>query len=275
MTSPKFAVISGANSSLAQKIARRLARDGWSLLLGSRDKASLDGFASAIKDGFGTAVFTNELDVSSSDSVSEFCAHSRTLTEQIDGLVHTAAQLKPYGSILEVEPEGWIQSIDVNLAGAFRVMHAFSRVMVNQKSGVMTFLSGGGSTSPLPTLSSYAVAKAGVVRLVETISIELAPYNIKVNAVAPGVMNTKMVQEMVAGGQGLIDQTYMARMQSDLKTGVDSSEEASELVAWLMTQEVPGLTGRIISAIWDDWRTWDTQTSKFRDENIFTLRRNT
>jgi 3-oxoacyl-[acyl-carrier protein] reductase len=88
-------------------------------------------------------------------------------------------------------------------------------------------------------------------------------------------MNTKMVQEMLDGGEELIDKAYMARMQSAILSGVDSTEEACDLVVWLMTQKVPGLTGRIISAVWDDWRSWDTHTTHFLDENVHTLRRNT
>lgn len=274
MTIPKVAAITGANSTLAKRIAEQLAKDGWILVLGSRDKSSLDSFSSELMGRFGTSTITLELDVSNSDSVTDFYLHAKDFTGRIDGIVHTAAQLKPYGSILDVDPEDWIRSIDVNLSGTFRVMQAFSKIMVKQKYGVMTFLSGGGSTSPLPTLSSYAAAKAGVARLVETISQELAPHNIRVNAVAPGVMNTKMVKEMLATGGDLIDKAYMTRMQNTILRGVDSTQDACDLAVWLMTQNVPGLTGRIISAVWDDWRSWNPRTTHFLDENVLTLRRN-
>jgi len=145
--------------------------------------------------------------------------------------------------------------------------------MMEQKSGSIVNFSGGGSTSSRPNFSSYAVSKTGVVRFTEVVAQEVKKYGVRVNAVSPGAVNTFMTEEVLQAGK-LAGKRELEDVKKRLKEGGVSPNLVSELVLFLASNKSRPLTGRLISAIWDDWRNWQKKDI----ENImkgeqYTLRR--
>jgi 3-oxoacyl-[acyl-carrier protein] reductase len=145
--------------------------------------------------------------------------------------------------------------------------------MRQTKTGRIVFLSGGGATSPMPNISAYAASKAGIVRLVESLALEVEDEGITINAVAPGLMATDMLDELLAQDRETVGADFYDRMVAAKKSGGDSMSDALDLITFLAGTTLPGLTGRLISAKWDPWRTWTQETEELRDRNLYTLRR--
>jgi 3-oxoacyl-[acyl-carrier protein] reductase len=144
--------------------------------------------------------------------------------------------------------------------------------MKTNKRGKIINLSGGGATAPRPNFSAYGAAKAGVVRLTETLADELMSFNIQVNAIAPGAVNTQMLDEVLAAGVEAGAELSAAERRKH--EGGTPPSLAAELAVFLASTYSDSLTGKLISAVHDDWRAWNEQTMAALSSSAWlTLRR--
>jgi NAD(P)-dependent dehydrogenase (short-subunit alcohol dehydrogenase family) len=144
--------------------------------------------------------------------------------------------------------------------------------MIPQRAGSIINLSGGGATSPRPNFSAYATAKAGLVRFSETLARELAEFHIRVNAVAPGAMNTAMQRAVLdAGAARAGEKEYQLALEQG-RDGGAPPERAAELCLFLASPDAAGISGRLISAVWDDWPALGGRP-ELAASDIYTLRR--
>jgi NAD(P)-dependent dehydrogenase (short-subunit alcohol dehydrogenase family) len=139
--------------------------------------------------------------------------------------------------------------------------------------GKIVNLSGGGATSARPFFTAYAASKAAVVRFTETIAVELRGTGIDVNAIAPGALNTRMLGQTVAAGPERVGKPEFAQVLKQKETGGSSPETAAELCVYLCSAAADGITGRLISAVWDAWPTLHERRDELNGTDIYTLRR--
>jgi 3-oxoacyl-[acyl-carrier protein] reductase len=144
--------------------------------------------------------------------------------------------------------------------------------MIKQCSGKIINLSGGGAASPHPCFSAYATSKAAVVRFTETISEEVKEFNVQANAIAPGGIATRLQDEVIAAGE-LAGAEALANAKKIKATGGTPLDKPASLAVFLASDESKGLTGKLISAVWDDWQNMGTQISDIMSSDIYTLRR--
>jgi NAD(P)-dependent dehydrogenase (short-subunit alcohol dehydrogenase family) len=133
--------------------------------------------------------------------------------------------------------------------------------------------SGGGATKPRAHFSAYGAAKTGVVRLVETIAEEERRRPFDINALAPGAINTRLTDEVLALGPAVVGAAEYAAAQKQKATGGNSLDQALDCVEWLLSPASDGITGRLISAPWDPWKTLSAHTADLAASDIYTLRR--
>jgi 3-oxoacyl-[acyl-carrier protein] reductase len=134
-------------------------------------------------------------------------------------------------------------------------------------------LSGGGATNPLPRLSAYAVSKAAVVRFIETLAEEVREHKIDVNAIAPGALNTRMLDEVLEAGPAKVGQLFFQRALKQKQAGGTSLEQGAQLAVFLGSSRSDGITGKLISAVWDPWPLLSEHLDELRGSDIYTLRR--
>jgi NAD(P)-dependent dehydrogenase (short-subunit alcohol dehydrogenase family) len=146
-------------------------------------------------------------------------------------------------------------------------------IMRRQGHGKIIALSGGGATQPLPHLSAYAAAKAGVVRFAETLAEELKGSGIDVNSVAPGALNTRLLDEVLVAGPERVGNSFYERALRQRQEGGTPLEKGAELIAFLASAESDGITGRLLSAVWDDWSALPDQRERLSQSDVYTLRR--
>jgi len=271
MNAPHVIVI-GASRGLGEAVARDLAERGWRVTLSARSTSRLQDIADELSAD-GLQVQACPVDVRYADSVHDFFNRSCTKFWQPLGLVHAAARCGPFGSVLSVHEDDWVDTIETNLNGTFYVLREAGRQMREQGKGRIVVLSGGGATAPLPTLSAYAASKAAVVRLVETFALEMEDSGIRVNALAPGILLTQMLDEVLAAGPEVVERNRYDRMLAAKESGEDSSLVAVEAIRFLLTCDIEGMTGRLIAAKWDSWQDWITNPTPLSDRDAFTLRR--
>lgn len=268
------ALITGANQGLGLEIARFYVREGASVCICARDGRGLsDAHAELLAlGGEGQQVVAATADVSDPDAVDALMATALDALPQLSILVSNAGVYGPKGPIWEVDWQEWVRAIQINLLGSVLVARAVAPHLRRIGGGKIIQLSGGGATSPLPGLSAYAASKAAIVRFVETLALELRDDHVDVNAIAPGALNTRMLDEVIAAGPDKVGAEFHQKALDQAQKGGTPLSRGAELAVWLASSASDGISGKLLSAVWDPYREFDTHR-KDLDSDIYTLRR--
>jgi 3-oxoacyl-[acyl-carrier protein] reductase len=273
--SGKVAIITGANQGLGLEIARKYLAEGASLALCARNEALLQ---EVCRDLMVTAlphqrVIGVATDVSKGPEVEHFIGETRRELGRIDILVNNAGVYGPKGEIETVDWLEWVRSIEINLFGSILMCRAVLPTFKGQGSGKIIQLSGGGATNPMPRISGYAVSKAAIVRFIETLAEEVRDYGIDANAIAPGALNTRMLDEVLNAGPEKVGKAFYERSLKQKETGGSSLDVGTGLAVFLASDASNGITGKLISAVWDNWQDWSNHLEELNKSDIYTLRR--
>jgi 3-oxoacyl-[acyl-carrier protein] reductase len=188
-------------------------------------------------------------------------------------LVNNAGVYGPFGLIEDNDWSEWVKAIEINLFGTILMCRAFLPHMRASSYGKIINLSGGGATAPLPRISSYAASKAAVVRFTETLAEETRGAGIDVNAIAPGALNTRLMDDLIAAGPEKVGQSFFDKMTKTRDTGGTPLDKGAELTVFLASVASDGITGRLLSAVWDDWANLPEKKDELVSGDIYTLRR--
>ena len=267
------ALITGGSQGLGRAIAETFVREGASVMLCARDANLLEGTRDELAAiaAPGQKVLARVCDVSSEQQVNALASAAIAELGAVHVLVNNAGVYGPLGPTESVPLREWMRAIEINLYGVLLPCRALIPHFKAAGRGKIIIISGGGATNPLPNISSYAASKAAVVRLMETLSEELKPHRIDVNAVAPGALKTRMMQEVLDAGPEKVGAAFFAKNVKWAEDGATPPALAANLCAYLASNESDGVTGRLISAQWDPWKTLHAHKEEFGD--IYTLRR--
>jgi NAD(P)-dependent dehydrogenase (short-subunit alcohol dehydrogenase family) len=271
----RYAIITGASVGLGFEIATKYLEAGASLMICARNATLLEEAAEALRGlaGAGQSVLALPADISKPGDVTALVGAALREFGRLDVLVNNAAIAGPCGAIEYVDLDEWFRAIEINLLGAVLLSRAILPHFKKAARGKIIQLSGGGATSPLPGLSAYAASKAAVIRFIETLAEETRPYHIDVNAIAPGALNTRMLDEFLAAGPERIGAEFYERSLRQKKDGGAPLGKGADLAVFLGSPLSDGITGKLISAIWDPWKALPDHLDDLNGTDVFTLRR--
>ena len=187
-------------------------------------------------------------------------------------LVSNAGVYGPKGTIDRVDWPEWKRAVEINLYGSVLPARALVAHFAEQRYGKIVQLSGGGATNPLPGLSAYAASKAAVVRFAETLAGELREYHVDVNAIAPGALNTRMLDEVLAAGPEAVGEAFYQRALEQQRSGGVPLRRGAEVAVFLASAASDGITGKLLSAVWDPWAELPDHAADL-ESDVYTLRR--
>jgi NAD(P)-dependent dehydrogenase (short-subunit alcohol dehydrogenase family) len=268
----RVAIVTGAGRGIGRTIALAFAREGARLFLAARTERELAETAIAChKAGSRTEVVVT--DVSNWNQVQHLINTAIREAGQVDILVNSAGIYGPIGPTADIDISAWIRGVEVNLFGPFYLCRALIPHFIQRHQGKIILLGGGGATAPLPNFSSYAATKAAVVRLADTLAEELKAFNVQVNVIAPGLVDSRLQDEVLAAGSragALFDKIKKAR-----ETGADavSPDIAASLAVFLASHASGKLSGKLIAAPYDPWREWAGKADELNATPMYTIRR--
>lgn len=277
MTRPlegRAALITGANQGIGLAIARAYVEAGASVCICARDvrlleqaRADIAGLARK-----GQTILAQTADVSRRDHVDRLVTSTLEAFTRLDILVNNAGVQGPIGPLEDVDWAAWVRAIEINLFGPVLMCRALLPHFKSHHSGKILQLSGGGATNPMPRFSAYAASKTAVVRFVETLADEVRGDGIDVNAIAPGAVNTRLLEGVLAAGPDRAGKMIYERSRRQKQEGGAPPERAAALAVFLGSPASDGITGKLLSAIWDSWETLGHRHD-LRNTDVYTLRR--
>lgn len=272
----KRAIVTGASRGLGAVIAGALWRAGADLLLVARSEPALRELRSRL---LASPTGTQRVHVVAADlrepaAARTIIAEARRIWPRVDILVNNAGVIGPIGMVADNDWREWRETIQVNLLAPVELCKlAIDWMREAGGGGSIVNLSGGGASMARPRFSAYATAKCALVRFSETIAAEVADLSIRVNCISPGVMNTAMLQETLKAGPDRVGREEYSRIAKFATDGALDPQEAADLAVYLVSARSTGITGKLISAVWDPWRSLDEHAEDLGDSDIYTLRR--
>ena len=268
----RVALITGAGRGIGRAIALSYATAGARLSLAARTESELAQTAQdAQAKGASTCITT--ADVSDPEQVDVLVRHTRDQFGAIDILVNNAGMAGPIGPLHQNDISAWIQTVQVNLIGTYLCCRAVLPVMLAQNRGKIINLSGAGATVAWRDLSAYGVSKVAVVRLTETLALELEGTNIQVNALGPGSIHTQMWEELRDKAEAAGSTRIYEIGQQVTSGGGASLQQATALAVFLASDQSGTLSGRLISAVGDDLANLPPRMADIMASDAWLLRR--
>lgn len=267
-------LITGASRGLGAAMVKAFWKTGANLVLVARNEKALNTLISTLEPRQGQSAYPLGCDLSAPGAVKTIIQKARGQFEHLDVLINNAAIQGPIGPSWENDWEDWRQALDVDLFASIDLSRRCAAWMIPQRKGKIICLSGGGAASSRPNFSAYAVAKAGLVRFCEVLADELRVHNIQVNCIAPGAMATVLLDEIIKTGPERAGQKeYESAMKIQEQNGGALPDRAAQLAVFLASAASDGVTGKLISAVWDPWESLPDYVEDLQNTDIYTLRR--
>ncbi|HXJ58197.1 MAG TPA: SDR family oxidoreductase [Verrucomicrobiae bacterium] len=268
------ALITGASQGLGRVISEQYLREGANVVLCARTEGDLVRTQLALQASFPQRkVLARACDVSDETQVKALAAFALEELGSLQVLVLNAGVYGPMGPTEAVDLTEWRRAVDINLFGVLLPCRALIPHLKTAGRAKIIVLSGGGATNPLPNISAYAASKAAVVRLMETLAEELKTSGIDVNAIAPGALATRFVDDVLAAGPEKVGAAFYEKNKQWKEKGATPLELGASLAVYLASPESDGITGKLLSAQWDPWRTLQLHRDELARSDIYCLRR--
>jgi NAD(P)-dependent dehydrogenase (short-subunit alcohol dehydrogenase family) len=239
----KVVLVTGATSGIGRAVALRFAESGARVVAAGRNEEALREVDAAIKRAGGEPL-TIAADVTKEEDVRHLMQHTVSEFGRLDVLVNAAGHIST-GSIEDTSLAAWDKMLNVNLRAVFHLMQLAAPHLIETQGNIVNISSVTGLRS-FPGVLAYCVSKAGVDQLTRCAALELAPKNVRVNAVNPGVVVTEIHKR---GGMGEEDyQRFLERSKTTHPIGrVGQPGEVAELVFYLGSEKASWITGATYS----------------------------
>jgi len=255
------ALVTGGGRGIGRAIAKRLASAGMRVAVMARTQREVADVAAVIG---GVALV---VDVTDREAVTNAVAGVERELGPIDLLVNNAGAIERGGPAWEREPDEWWHVFEVNVLGPFLLMRTVLPAMIARRHGRIVNIGSQGAYAPIaesPTYSAYMGSKAALTRITEAVAHDARPHGVFVFAVRPGSVRTAITDQMLA---------ELGAAAKEIPEDVwTSPEQAADLVAFIATGALDGLSGRHIDAQVDDWRAIAARADEILRDDLLALR---
>lgn len=236
--SHKVAIVTGGTRGIGRSLVLNLCRNGADCAFTYRGNKSMAGLLVKEVSDLGKRAEPYQVDVCDFDGVVKFVENVKKNFGRLDILVNNAGITRDK-SLMMMSRQDWLDVIDTDLTGVFNMTRACIIGFLKQKSGNIVNISSVAGIHPLPGQANYASAKAGVIGFTKALAKEVAPYNIRVNAVAPGFIETDMTAQLT--------NKYREKLMPLIPAGrFGAPDEVARSVLFLISDDSRYITGQVL-----------------------------
>jgi len=236
----KVAIITGARGGIGLGIAEEIAKEGARVVIADINLKDCEKACKKLEKKYKGKTLAVKVDVSKKEEVEEMVKQTVKKWGRLDIMVNNAGIVK-FIPITETSEEDWDLILKVNLKGVFLCSQAAAKQMIKQRRGKIISIASIAGLVGFENIGAYCASKGGIIALTKEMALELAKYNIKVNAIAPGVIKTKMTEAMLKDKktrENLLAQTPMGR--------VGKPEEIGKAAVYLASDDSDFVTGHTL-----------------------------
>ncbi len=273
MFNPETAIITGGVRGIGLAISRQLVQQGIKVLICSRTQNDINQALEILNSNSRKMAFGILADVSVHGDCQKLIRRAKKLFKnRVDVLVNNAGIYGPIGLLEENDFQLWAKTIEINLLGMVYCCQQIIPLMKRQGQGKIINLcgAGAGGSKSLPRFSAYYTSKVAVAGFTEVLADELKDYNVQVNCIAPGAINTGMTDYLIAQGSKKAGVVMHEKAVAQKQSGGDSLQLVTQLVSFLISAQADHLSGRLLSAKWDNL---NALSQAIHSQNLFKLRR--
>lgn len=267
----KTIYVSGATGFIGSYISKFLLAKGYKLLLGGKDPQAMDKLNSELSPNYKNLLIEPVI-FDLSDTTKWQSALERIDSHEISGYVNCSGVQGKIKPVSDLEITDYVSVFNINLfSSIFFTKYFLERRRLDNVTSIIHF-SGGGATSARPFFAPYSLSKTALVRFIENTAIEYQSRPVKINAIAPGVMPSRMQEEILKNNLLIGSKEHETALKV-METPAKDYSRVLNLVAFLLSDASNGITGKIISAEWDSWERWPEYLSELQSTELYTLRR--
>lgn len=234
----KIALVTGASGGIGSACARELAQRGYTVLAHANSNLpAAEQLCEALREK-GMDAHALRCDLSNSAAVAAMCEEILRVHHRVDALV-LCAGVSHTGLLTDMTDEAWHRVMDINVSGSFYLIRALAPQMVSRRDGAIVTISSMWGRSGASCEAAYSASKAAIIGLTQALARELGPSGVRVNCIAPGVIDTKMMDEHSEETKRLLaEETPLGR----LGTG----EDVAKAAAFLLSGDASFITGQTL-----------------------------
>ena len=246
----KVIIITGGAGGIGSDICRGLAADGLKVVVADYAKDAAEKTAVEIRNAKGDAAAV-EVDVGSKESVAEMMKQALAKYGQVDILFNGAGVMTRI-PVVDMPEEEWDRVLRINLKGTFLCSQAAAKYMIPRKQGRILSIASGRGLAGQARASHYAASKAGIIAFTKSLAVELAPYDITVNAICPGAADTDRLDFLGRRPDGSFDPAQRAEAIRERAAAVPlgrlaTADDVAEVAAFLAGDGAAYITGQAIN----------------------------
>lgn len=267
-------IIFGANGSIGSFLLEKYFKKNYNLLLFIKDKKKINHLKKKYKSSNSQIIKYEALDFNNTKNFKKKLEKNRIFIKKTNLIINTIGVQGEIENFFNLNLEKFYKVFKINFFSQILLFKNIYKYIKKNKNILIIMFSGGGVTGPRKNFSPYVLSKIALVKLVEILAQEFNNKNIRINAISPGIIKSKMTS-LILKKRKNVNLKELKKIKKELVKSKKSLEKVYDLITLLSGKKGKKISGKIISSRWDRFDKWNNKDIKrLIDYDLFTLRRN-
>ena len=267
-------IIFGASGTVGNYILEKFYREKHNLLLFVKDKKKIVTIKKRYKPQLNQKIFFEQLDVIKKSSIKKTFLKNKKFINKTNILINTVGEQGEIKNFFKMDFKKFLRTYEINFFSNIFLFKNLYPLIKNNKNLLILLFSGGGATNLRKNFSSYSLSKVALVKLVEILSVEFSNKNIRINAISPGIINSK-ITKIILKKNKYVSKNEINKIKEQISSSNKNLEKIYDLINFLYNKKGKNISGKMISSSWDNVISWSkSKIDKLVKTDLFTLRRN-
>jgi len=266
-------IIFGASGSIGSYLVKEYMSQNSELLLFVKNLKSKKKIINKLKFQSSAKIIIDQLNFTNFSSITKKINKHKSFVKNSDIIINATGSLGEIKNVLNINFKKFKNTMDINFFSNLILLQNLSKFIKNNKNLLIIFFSGGGVTSYRKNFGTYSISKLSLVKLIETVSNEINNKNVRINAIAPGIIQSKMIN-ITINNRKLVSKKEIKKIERDIKYSNHALKKLFKVINFLRSNKGKQITGKLISSKWDNIETWNkNKIKKLINKDLYNVRR--